>query len=163
MNMPKTDPGSLVVLTTYVASHPPKHPFTPRRESLVYLKPSYRYRITEEETPDLSYGLDRMEQLAYLGLSDAEVDTQSFCRDLLAAISPQMSRYDMRNLELAIRHSRIADKDPNLEEDAKGLARVLVESLRQVLSGHLADKQQGFNALVPELTRALAARLQGKD
>lgn len=161
--MPKTDPDSLVVLSTYVATHPPKHLFNLRREALVYLKPGYRFRIIEEETSDLAYGLDRMEQLAHLGLSDAEVDTQSFCRDLLAAISPQMSRYDMRNLELAIRHSRKADKDPSLEEDATSLARVLVESLRPVLSGPLPDQQDGFNALVPEMTRVLAARLQGKD
>lgn len=163
MTSSQTDPGSLVVLSAYVDQNPPSQPFLPRRETLVYLKPSYRFRIVEEETRDLSYGLNRMEQLAVLGLSDAEVDTQTFCRGLLDAIGPQTSLHDLRNLELAVRRSRIENKDQMLKEDAQALAQVMVAAVRPLLTVHLQGDEAQFDDLAPQLTQAVVSKLQGKD
>lgn len=91
---------ALQSLASYVEALPPQEPFVEREggEKTLYLLPSKRFRLTEETTSSMAYGLDRDEMLGQLGVSGGEVDSRAFAESLLAALHDHLCVADLENL-----------------------------------------------------------------
>lgn len=96
---------SLLPIGRFQERHPPAEPFVERTSATVHAHPASRFRIVEERTHDIGYGMHREEQLAELGLSGAIEDSKGFAAELLEALSPSMSLRNLRDLQSAIAES----------------------------------------------------------
>ena len=71
----------------------------PVQMTLVAHHPRVRWRLTREVADvEIGFGLDRTERLAEEGIFDAEVDTREFARELVRALSEQLSIRDLECL-----------------------------------------------------------------
>lgn len=93
-------PDFLLSLPDYVRSSPPREPFVCKQTHVAYLAPHVRFRLMEEVTSDIGYGLGRCEELAAQGVSDADVDARGFAQALFSALEPTLSPHTLRELAI---------------------------------------------------------------
>lgn len=96
---------SLLPIGRFQEQHPPAEPFIEHTSAMVHAHPASRFRIVEERTHDMGYGMDREEQLSELGLSGGIEDSKGFAAELLQVLSPSLTLRNLRDLHGAIAES----------------------------------------------------------
>ncbi len=91
-------PESLRKLALWSIENKPLEGWRSRGGSVIHLHPHVKINLEIVEARDIAFGICREEQLGEFGVSGSELDSRAFADDLLAAIGPNLSRHNLRDL-----------------------------------------------------------------
>jgi hypothetical protein len=103
----------LKCLTRYAQLRPPREPFEAKHRMQVFQHPHVRWELVVERTGDIGYGLAREDSLGAHGIFGAELDAESFAKNLWEAVGDHLSLREAERLlevltaDVAARRERI--------------------------------------------------------